>query len=547
MATFPEEWVFCARAPGSFTVLSLNQDAVVAIPVKTVADTDPPEFWVCIPSAVWGHRWDNRPIPRAEVVKAVNVTIEVSEESGDSSDGDTVPLRVTLVRCKADAIQRFEPLHDREVGTGFMTENLISVLPSGAALLEAMPAAESGRTPRAAPQAGQDEAAGFGTAQSGQEEPTPAPSKAGPPMESRMTNIEQSLGSLQTQLADFMNLVRPDAKSPPPPPKSAAPAVAVELGSPLDSQLGSLNLSTQQLSVVRKMLHMPSRMQRESKAPGQPSGPLPASVLEESEDEVPTSPPAPASLEQAVSLLTQIVSRRSEQDRPRDPMSRLYDQLIPSLGVGTEAAPAFSMAKGSQGYIAFKKILQDHPDLIMQMIETNMAKRNKGSETNVTTQGPPSALFYAEHRSVITAHVANANWGWAMAAIADLLAEDPPRVSAARARALLGVACAEQVSLDGGSWVYAADLIMHDQTVPMSTLASHDPSAARSAHSELVDPQMFEVISARIKALEDAQERKKKILGVGQKPPPALKTTPPRVKAKAKWNPPQKTDQDGPG
>jgi len=240
------EWVWCARCTESYTPLALNEDNVVAVPISTTADADPVQFWIGVPVKCWGHRWADRPLGQDEVVNAINVTIEVPE----SPDGDIVPLRVTLVLCHAAAFPRFTLLHDREVTFAFLT-----VLPPGTPLLLVTPADKPARRARASPADAplQDtDAEGYGTAPSGLASsrvplPSAAAAKASPPIDARMESLEKNVGSLFKRIEDFRQRMSPNAR---PPPSRAAPVPAVQIGSPLEAQLGSFDLSEQQLAVV---------------------------------------------------------------------------------------------------------------------------------------------------------------------------------------------------------------------------------------------------------------------------------------------------------
>jgi len=201
-------------------------------------------------------------------------------------------------------------------------------------------------------------------------------------------------------------------------------------------------------------------------------------------------------------------------------MKRLYDQLMPSLGHGSEAAPAFAMAKGSQGYIAHRNMVRTHQGLVSDKIDISMARRNQRSEA-ASLGSVPAATFYMEHRSLVTHHTANTTRAWAMASIAHLLAQDPPKIAEVRARALLKLACAEQVAMDSGSWVYAADLMMHDQNVPMASLEGHNPHGTQTAHSELIDPQWFEVgedqgVGRRTGTQEESSQRPPQVAALAE-------------------------------
>jgi hypothetical protein len=215
-------------------------------------------------------------------------------------------------------------------------------------------------------------------------------------------------------------------------------------------------------------------------------------------------------------MLAQMLKRQEKLRGRKDPIRSAYDALLPITALGSEAAPSVSMSRGSQGYLALKNVVKTHPGAVIEMVQRNMKKLNTGSAENFTLGQAPDALFYVEHRSHITSHIANATWAWHIAAVCNLLAQTPPKIEEALARAYLSLAASEQVSLDSGSWLYAADMAMPDTEVPFTNLARHDPIGSRTPHTPLIDPMWFETVVSRIKALEDTVERKKKHLSASQ-------------------------------
>ena len=140
---------------------------------------------------------------------------------------------------------------------------------------------------------------------------------------------------------------------------------------------------------------------------------------------------------------------------------------------------------------------------------------------------------------MISDHTANATWAWLVAEILAAVNCNPPKLDLVRARCLLGLASAEQVALDGGAWIYASDVMLFDEEPPFQSLSSHNPMGSREAHSRLLDGTFFDVINAKIKNVEEALERKKKVIaaqpsrriqtGKGAVPPKKESAAPPAV------------------
>ena len=92
----------------------------------------------------------------------------------------------------------------------------------------------------------------------------------------------------------------------------------------------------------------------------------------------------------------------------------------------------------------------------------------------------------------------------------DLMAGNPDR---ARARASLLLACADQASIDGGSWVVSTVALM-EPLPPYQEFAKHtQPSPSESQSSALFDPRWSEVFPGTLKERESYNEAKKKLQG----------------------------------
>ena len=92
----------------------------------------------------------------------------------------------------------------------------------------------------------------------------------------------------------------------------------------------------------------------------------------------------------------------------------------------------------------------------------------------------------------------------------DLMAGNP---DGARARACLLLACADQASVDGGSWVVSTVALM-EPLPPYQEFAKHtQPSPSQSQSSALFDPRWSEVFLGTLKERESYNEAKKKLQG----------------------------------
>jgi len=189
------------------------------------------------------------------------------------------------------------------------------------------------------------------------------------------------------------------------------------------------------------------------------------------------------------------------------------------------------------GYTKLVQLLEENPEAIADMGCRRMHLATTGQR--LAAGELPDPVLFTETRSRVTEHPSNANWAWVIANI--LRASFADKHMEVRARLLLALASAEQFSMDRGSWLHAWELNLLEEP-PYARFAQHGQSRSKNAHSQLIDPQFFNLVQSRLKSLDEAIERKKRL--EGNKPPPAAGDPPgPRLKGpKAKAKPPQ-TDQ----
>lgn len=377
---------------------------------------------------------------------------------------------------------------------------------------------------RRAQQAGGEE--GYGTAQSGDQA---APVKAAAPhpksVEKRIGTLEGDVGKISSRIEDLFNLLEPKAKSPP--ARASAPKEAE-----VDPEVAKLGLTKEQEAAVAKMLDRPSRFKKDpppTKKQGkkESSNDLLGETSGEDDEvnEAPKEEPAGQPVERAICLLTQIL-------RAKEKSSDTLEDIYAGSRAATSSEGTLTYASSSKGggLEALKRLLIKKPELFEKMIFDHMRRQNRGSAESQSSSGDPDPLFWAEHRSMIDDHPANSHWSWLMATILALLSETPPKIQEAKSRLLLGLAAAEQVAIDGGSWIYAGELLLLDQPVPSQSLSTHSARGLKEPHTTLVDAQLFQQITD--KAVEDLVERKKKLNH--KAPPNKTSGTPPAKGEQAK-------------
>lgn len=149
----------------------------------------------------------------------------------------------------------------------------------------------------------------------------------------------------------------------------------------------------------------------------------------------------------------------------------------------------------------------------MRRANTGTGGPRSGSSASQDPE-PVDPLYFIEARSRINEHVPTANWTWQIGHI--LRALNQGKVEEARARAYLGLAAGEQVSMNRGSWVHAWEMTLTEEP-PYDVLAWHSGGRRKQPHSQLVNAEFFETVQARLKTIDDATERMRRL--EGRQPP----------------------------
>ena len=115
-------------------------------------------------------------------------------------------------------------------------------------------------------------------------------------------------------------------------------------------------------------------------------------------------------------------------------------------------------------------------------------------------------MFFLEHRSRISNQRSNVTWSWLLGHIARALIAG--RHDEALARALLGIAACEQLSIDAGRRTFALDMLLMEAP-PLAAFERHVLDATAIPHSPLFDERWWEVLATGLKDLDEPQERKR--------------------------------------
>ncbi|CAE8622704.1 unnamed protein product [Polarella glacialis] len=226
------------------------------------------------------------------------------------------------------------------------------------------------------------------------------------------------------------------------------------------------------------------------------SGPLSESEAEDEEDAEDEDEPlaqkqsASKGVEKAISQLTKLVTMLASERDSAKTVSKL-DRALEGLS---------QAGSGSTESGAMVEQIRAQSDLPCVLLAAD-------------------SRVWLKHRSHVQAYPTTIRWMWAIAGIHSCLKSE--RYEEARARTALLLAAGEQFSMDGGSWLLAAEILL-EQPPPFSSFARHQlPEPTELQHSRLVDPRWIDAIMAKLKEAEDFQERRKRLqrllTGRGQK------------------------------
>jgi len=515
--------VIWAEDQDPYTLLLPTKDGFPATLACAVARTQDGQgqkasCWVAVPESAWGRRWDTRPFQKDDVLRAVSLEIACTSQASD--EGQDVKSILVELSWDGTSFGAFEmytedleaPPHNFGVADGGEL-----FLPSSAVLIEALVAAKQTKAAPPKPRARPREKAtakvdgdGYTTALDGDQPATAPAGKAGPPKavstSVRMGALESSVSNINGRLDQIFELLNPEPKLPPPPKAKKSPQVPDELA--------GLALNPEQEAAIAKMIAKAgSKGKKEPDIEKLPPPKVKVTELGETDSDDGDASEADQDggggkgVEKAVVLLTQLLAKKSEDINS---LEGIYaGQSALSLGSTGSGSALQSTGKGN-GLLAMRKLICTRPEIFETMVLGHMKRGCRGT-AELTSQGDPDALFFVEHRSMINDHVATATWSWLIATVINLLGCKPPKISEARARLLMGLAAAEQVSIDAGSWMYASDLLLLDQPVPFPTLSGHSTYGLKEPSTTLIDPQLFDMVTSRISSVEAVIERKKKL------------------------------------
>ena len=394
-----------------------------------------------------------------------------------------------------------------------------------------------------------DEKFAFLSAISGAEGDGGAPSKRSAkakaaPEESaidRIARLEEGMVAIQTSLQQILRQDAPAVKKAEPVKKSKSPKKGQNAdGLPgLDPQVVASALATgidrAQLEEFSKLVAAERPKMQDTPAVKK-GAQTRVNILGESEDEaepveeanaaVVTDPAA--AVQTAIVKLTSIVQSLSSKKKSRG----LEDLLDDSLAIGEASSSSSSLTSNRRhAYLlkVLRQALKDSPEEIYKVIEARMLS-DFGAPESAPGEPVRSGTFrgWAEHRSKIPNLNPSVRAVWAVTGALDSLRKG--KVSEAQARLALYLCQLDQVSVDRGQWILAAEGSLEDPP-PFSSFSKHTPpDLLEPQHTRLWPTAWAESFMYKVKELDEFVERRSK-LG---------KRTQPNVNAPANEDQPKK-------
>ena len=515
-----------ARLSGPFddyplAVLSVprGEDDRELVPAVLVAETSEGGIIAALPASTWHRTAARRVLPRELVRKVLAARVLlVSPEDRSTPLGEAVRVWLAILtergEASVDLVRDFE--EDVSFSHTFGGSEAPDLVPSAASAVEAASALYE-----------------FQTGESGL--PVADNPASASPLESRVAELESCL----TGLRDDMKILLERGKAPPPPPppapsRATTTPTAVGLGTRGRQKFEGLDPGVVQaaLSAGVEQAHLEEMAKMVKSQRGLRDQPLqglrpratkviasPLDDEDEDDDDPPGEPAASASqdpVHQAIGQLTSIASQLALQKKKDSSLEALLDG-----GAAGSADSSTSSGTGSRRNAAALRLLKERlltkPREVSQVLERNLeADFALRSVMPGAPQVPVSVRAWLETRSRVQSYPGTIRFLWAAAGAADALREG--RAEECYARLLLLIAQGDQMSIDRGSWLLAAEASLEDPP-PFAAFNNHTlPSPTEPPFTKLLDVRWIELFLSRLRDIETYQEQRRKLGSVGTAP-----------------------------
>ena len=235
-------------------------------------------------------------------------------------------------------------------------------------------------------------------------------------------------------------------------------------------------------------------------------GPLDETDPEEEEEEQPAAPAGDRTTD-AISKLTLIAESLTSTRRKATTLEGLLDGGNGSDGTGSVAAGR----RNAAALKVLRRALVDHPrelaDGILERMgaDFGLARAIPGADrVPVSARGWVEARARIQHQYPTTVRVA-----WILSGIADALARG--NYDEGLARALVGLASVEQLSLDRGSWTLAEPMLLEEPAPLSSFYGRQMPTGSEQPFTRLFDARSIELLVYQVREVDDYLERRRRL------------------------------------
>lgn len=250
-----------------------------------------------------------------------------------------------------------------------------------------------------------------------------------------------------------------------------------------------------------------------------------------------------AALSTAVQKLTQIASHLVAQKKSE----RSLDSVLDGVGSGnTESSNVSGSRRSAAALRALRRALTHQPKEIYKLVESNMeADFNQAAQVPGSASVNVTARAWLEMRSRVQMYQTPVRLLWGIAGVWDCLRQS--KYEEARARTALLMCQGDQLSIDRGNWILAAEMAL-EEPPPLSQFNHHSlPSDTEAPYTRLVDGRWVDLFLQKLADFDSLTEKKRKLNArrLPPNPPAATSKAAAKVEPKKKGKGKGKKSDDG--
>ncbi len=493
---------------GTFSLPERTEGDPVFVPIIIVSAIQQ-QFLVAVPFEVWHRTRSNRVLPVDSLIKPVAVVVDavLDLDRENFVEGPKQKIWLGLLRSHFEACVSFDPPPEI-VHAPFRTQDGTEGF---------VPCAESLK-------AVAEEKFTFFSAS--EEVPIPPADTAA----HRIARLEESMVQIRSSLSQLVN-AKQDSAAPRrekgPRAKFANPLVQGYIPPLSDGGFAGLDPQVVQsaltaridpghLSTFSKMVQ--SQKPKMADAPGAAAtARAKHNILGESEDEdeqesaeenAAADPSDP--VQAALVKLTKIVDRLAANPKKQ----RSWEELLDDSSAALDASSS-SLSSGQKRHFNLlrhlKRAMRDAPEEIYKVIESRMELDFGSAEVAPGAPGRTGTFRgWCEHRSRIPNIPGSVRTCWAVAGALDSLRAG--RISEGKAKLAIFLSQMDQVAVDRGQWLLAAEASMEEVPPPFSSFARHSPpDMLEPQHTRLWPTAWAEAYMFKVRELDDFVEKRSKL------------------------------------